>query len=87
MTFRYNVGNKCSATDKAVSPASSCGPGSCSNPVTAPYGWLNPANHDFHITAGSPAINAGDPTNFPSTDKDGKARNIGAPDAGAYEFG
>jgi hypothetical protein len=80
MTYRYNVGKKCSTTDKAVSPASSTAT------TTAPYGWVDPANHDFHIKAGSPAIDAGDPNNHPATDIDGQPRT-GTPDAGADETG
>ena len=79
ITFRYNVGDKCSATDKAVSPSSS------SSTTTAPMGWVNPAAADFHLKPGSPAIDAGDPTDFPAVDRDGRART-GTPDAGAYEF-
>jgi chitodextrinase len=85
-TFSHNVGMKCSSSDKAVTPAASCGQPACPNPTTAAQGWANPANHDFHLTAGAPAINAADPTYAPATDKDGKGR-IGAPDAGAYEYG
>ena len=59
VTFRYNVGDKCSATDKAVSPSSS------SSTTTAPMGWVNPAAADFHLKAGSPAIDAGDPDRLP----------------------
>jgi len=40
---------------------------------------------DFHISAGSPAINSGNATLAPSTDKDGNDR-VGAPDRGAYEY-
>ena len=38
------------------------------------------------LAAGSPAINAGDSTNAPSTDQRGFAR-VGTPDIGAFEFG
>jgi hypothetical protein len=79
MTYRYNVGRACSAQDKAVSPASS-GP---SQP--AAFGWRNPAAYDFTLTAGSPAINAGDPNDAPATDRAGNPRN-GVPDAGAFEY-
>jgi hypothetical protein len=48
-------------------------------------GWVNPAAFDFHLTAGSPAVNAGSAQYAPAADREGKARN-GAPDAGAYEF-
>ena len=81
VTYRYNVGHKCAATDKQVSPAQS------TRTSTAPLGWVNPAAHDFHLTASSPAIDAGDPSDHPATDRDGTLRPAGtAPDAGAYEY-
>ena len=88
MQFRYNVGEKCSASDKAVSPATSCGPPSCQAPRPAAQGWVNPGKQNFRLKRGAPAINAGDPRDFPSVDKDGHRRPKGRrPDAGAYEFG
>lgn len=87
-TYSHNAGTKCSATDKAVSPPSSCGPPNCSSRVTAPYRWANPAEHDFRLLPGSPAINIGDPQQSPRRDNEGYARPLGsAPDAGAYETG
>jgi hypothetical protein len=80
VTFRNNVGKRCSASDKAVSPAASSGT------TTAAFGWLNPAGHDFRLATGSPAIDAGDPADAPATDRRGFAR-VGPPDAGALEFG
>jgi hypothetical protein len=79
VVYTGNVGQACSAQDKAVSPASS------SYNQTAPMGWVNPAVFDFHLTAGSQAINAGSAQYAPTTDREGKPRS-GAPDAGAYEF-
>jgi hypothetical protein len=84
-TFVNNVGMKCSASDKAVSPAASCAQPACSNPTTAAQGWRNPSVFDFHLTASSPAIGWASPTYAPATDKDGNAR-VGAADAGAYEY-
>jgi hypothetical protein len=53
---------------------------------TATQGWINPAKHDFRLKAGAPAVNAGDPADFPKVDKIGTARPArGKPDAGAYE--
>ena len=55
--------------------------------------FVNASAGDFHLTAGSPCINAGSstaPTGFtlPATDFDGKNRIVGsAPDIGAYEYG
>ncbi len=40
---------------------------------------------DFHLLAGSPAINSADATLAPAVDKDGNSRS-GAPDRGAYEY-
>jgi hypothetical protein len=86
MKFRHNVGEKCSASDKKVARPSSCGPPACRTVVTATQGWVDPAKHDFRLKAGAPAINAGDPSDFPRIDKAGKARPArGKPDAGAYE--
>jgi hypothetical protein len=79
VVYTGNVGQACSAQDKAVSPASS------RYNQTAPMGWVNPAAFDFHLNAGSPAINAGSAQHAPATDREGKPRS-GAPDAGAYEF-
>ena len=79
VTYAGNVGKSCGAQDKAVSPPSS------SYNQTAPMGWVNPAAFNFHLTAGSPAIDAGSAQYAPTTDREGKARS-GAPDAGAYEF-
>jgi hypothetical protein len=76
--YRANVGDTCGGSGRALSPSSS------SATRTAPFGWANPAVYDFHLTAGSPAIDAGDPNDAPARDADGNART-GAPDAGAYE--
>jgi hypothetical protein len=86
-TFSHNVGEKCSATDKSVSPAASCGLPACGSWVTAAQRWVAPARHNFHLRAGAPAINAGSAFYAPATDKDGRRRPIGRrPDAGAYEY-
>jgi hypothetical protein len=87
-TFVSNVGTKCSPSDRAVSPASSCAPPACGRTVTAPYGWVDPARGDFRLTRGSPAINRGDLGRAPTADIDGMNRPLGStPDAGAYEYG
>jgi hypothetical protein len=80
VAYAFNVGTKCSAQDKAVSPASS----SASRP--AAFAWTDPRAYDFRPAAGSPAIDAASPTDAPSTDRRGWARDS-RPDAGAYEFG
>ena len=51
--------------------------------------FLDPANNDFHLCQGSPAIDAGSTTGLvlPATDFDGNPRVIdGIVDIGAYEF-
>jgi hypothetical protein len=80
ITYRYNVGDKCGATDKHVSPSSS------GSDRTAAFSWVNPRAGDFRLRAGSPAINTGSPQSAPPVDKLGLARDS-RPDAGAYEFG
>jgi hypothetical protein len=45
--------------------------------------FVDPANFDFHLQAGSPARGAGDQTRFPPTDIDGDPRTAGTVNAGA----
>jgi hypothetical protein len=81
MAYSHNVGNACAESDVEITPAAS------NAETTAPFGWRDPANHDFHLVDGSPAIDAGDPADAPATDRDGNPRPVGAaPDAGAYEY-
>ncbi len=48
--------------------------------------WVNPANNDYHLQTGSPAIDAGAPVPVPN-DIEGTPRPQGAGwDLGAYEF-
>jgi hypothetical protein len=49
--------------------------------------FVDPVKGDFHLRAGSPAIDAGTSTGAPATDFDGRARSDGHIDIGAYEFG
>jgi chitodextrinase len=86
ITYTGNVGQKCSASDYEVSPASSCGPPACPTLNRAPMGFVDPANWDFHLTSTSIARDKANATYAPATDKDGNTRN-GPPDAGAYEYG
>ena len=79
IAYRHNVGVTCGGTGKQVAPS-----GLVRAAGTAPLGWINPAPHDFHLAAGSPAIDAADPDDHPATDRDGRSRGS-APDAGAYE--
>ena len=74
VAYSYNVFSKtkCSATDKQVGAAMSQ--------------FVNPGAHDWRLRAGAAAINAGSPSDFPPTDREGLLR-AGPPDAGAHEFG
>jgi len=67
--------------------AGALGPGNLSaDPGFAAPAWGS--DGDFHLTAGSPLIDAGDPTGAPSIDLEGLARPAGAaPDIGAHEYG
>jgi hypothetical protein len=70
--YSHNVwlGGKCGATDKSVRR----------------LGLTKPTGLDVHLLRTSPAINAGDPRNYPARDLDGQRRPLGkAPDAGADE--
>jgi len=48
--------------------------------------FVDSAHGDFHLRAGSPAIDAGTSDGAPTTDLDGRPRSDGRPDIGAYEF-
>jgi hypothetical protein len=86
VTYRGNVGKKCHASDAATTPAASCAPPLCSPRQTQPVAWLDPVNYDFRIGAGSMAIDVGDASLAPATDRRGYRRDA-RPDAGAYEYG
>jgi hypothetical protein len=78
-TYHHNVGETCGgASSVALSPAI--------NTEAEPNGvtcWSDAPKADFTLTAGCPAIGAGDPHAFPAADLLGTAR-AAAPDAGAY---
>jgi hypothetical protein len=57
------------------------GPG-CGRVISSP-GWVG--GGDYHLAAGSGAIDAGSPPHAPAGDLDGAPRDS-APDAGAYEY-
>jgi hypothetical protein len=47
---------------------------------------MDPAAGNLHLRPGAPAIDNGDPADYPRTDIDGDARPVwAAPDAGADE--
>src|SRR5439155_26587119 len=49
--------------------------------------FANPAAGDFHLAAGSPCINAGNPSPVGTADLDGQARLVGPfVDLGGYEY-
>lgn len=54
--------------------------------INANPGFVNEAGGDYHLAAGSPAINAGTTIGAPAFDFDG-ARRDAQPDIGAYEYG
>ena len=86
ITYRGNLGKRCTASDRAMEPSSSCAPPACTGRIIAPVGWVNSVAYDFHLKAGSPAVGAADPAYATARDRDGKLRD-NDPDAGAYEYG
>jgi hypothetical protein len=80
MVYRYNVGKKCGATDREVTPNEN------SRTTIAPFGWVAPRSGNFKLSPGSVAIGAADPTDHPATDREGNLRGDVA-DAGALEYG
>lgn len=78
--------SSCSGWAYNVFTGSSCGPNSITSTEAALF--VDPTNDNFHLKAGSPAIDRGDPSYYPSADIDGDPRPLGPrPDAGAYEAG
>jgi hypothetical protein len=56
--------------------------------LVANAGFADPLSGDLHLLPGSPAVDAGDPDEYPSRDIDGELRASGdRPDAGADELG
>ena len=59
-----------------------------SNARAANPTFVSPASKDFHLAAGSPAIDTGAAAFAPAVDLEGQARPQGSlPDIGAYEYG
>ncbi|SED08588.1 Right handed beta helix region [Amycolatopsis tolypomycina] len=62
------------------------GPFAADHNFTGDPGFADPARGDYHLAAGSPAVDAGSPEHAPAFDLDGVARPAGAGfDIGAYE--
>jgi hypothetical protein len=82
VSYSYNViqdnlGGHCSASDTVVSG---------NRYDVDQLGFVDPANGDLHLKSTSPAIDKGNPSNYPTSDIDGQTRPLGnAPDAGADE--
>jgi hypothetical protein len=58
-----------------------------STDVNAPSGFRDARRSDLRLTAGSAAIDRGDPRDYPAVDIDGTRRPVGrAPDTGAHEL-
>lgn len=70
--WQYTANSPCGASDRVVV-------GSSGNNL---LGFTNTIMGDMHLTAGSPAMSAGDPTSYPAADYDGQARPS-TPDSGA----
>lgn len=56
------------------------------NSTTADPQWVNPANYDFHLKEGSPAINSGTSIGVAKDFEGTPVPQGGAPDRGAFEF-
>lgn len=85
MEYRHNVGTVCGETDTAMDP-----PSTHRNPLwadsrTSAALFRDPLRNDLRLEAGSPAIDAGDPEDFPATDNLGRTRS-NPPTAGALEY-
>jgi hypothetical protein len=61
------------------------GPSSSGNIANNTAFYVNAANHDYHLVAGSAALNVGTSISGITTDKDGVTR-ASPPDMGAYEY-
>lgn len=79
VTAKNNVGGDIGAGVNCTSTNSN-------NISAAGANMVDPANADFHLKSGSPAIDAGATGLGIAVDHDGSAR-VGVPDIGAYEYG
>jgi hypothetical protein len=71
----------------ATNVLNNIGPTSSGNLAFTSAHFVNAAEGDYHLVAGSSAIDAGrDLTNIVDVDRDGNSRGT-MPDLGAYEFG
>jgi chitodextrinase len=81
-TYSYNVGQTCGGKNEVPLRTAT---NDASAPNRVPF-YVNAPAGDFRLRAGAAAIDRGNPSAYPRTDKSRKRRPIGrAPDAGAYE--
>lgn len=81
----YGLGNSACTNNLYITKT---GSGGCQQSIQQDPLLADPANSDFHLTASSPAIDAGTTQDAPSTDFEGTPRPQGAGiDIGADEFG
>lgn len=84
--FDVLSGNRCTHRYVLAKPQTSPITGS-NNKVNLDPRFVDPANNDFHLLPGSPAIDAADPTATESADFEGTPRPQGAGrDIGAFEY-
>jgi hypothetical protein len=73
--------------NRVLAKPQSTAPTGANNIINADPRFTNGAGGDFHLMAGSPAIDAADPASTEATDFDGTARPQGAArDMGAFEY-
>ena len=83
ITIANNITTGSAMTDRSSTPTGMTLSG---NLLSTDARFVNAAGRDFHLSAGSPAINAGQATSLSTRDFDGRARpQGGAYDMGAYE--
>jgi hypothetical protein len=80
------TGTQCSHSYDLIKPQSAT-PTGANNILNQDPRFVDGANGDFHLVAGSPAIDAADPAATNAVDYDGTARPQGTGrDIGAFEY-